>query len=397
MNNVPVSSLAILLLFFLLPGCSTFSERYYFKKLSKDDSGPKYYRVNISGYSLFSDSKYSAGLFDQKAVDLLFGESLISDRSKLFDTSLSIREFDFKALEALQRELLKLEKLRNSQSAYRDEAVKDVDERATTLANHLSQCKDGEDNTETIQKIRETNLSFYWFVKNLKPYAITDDLSTKAAELNTLLNEDTFTCEQNHQKTALDSVKTLNAGITETLNGSLAKTKAELTAVKEQFSALRKRIIDKGEVLYSLDGEPHNIVDKKFVLFLTANNEALTDALLTIVKNETIPDYIVAIANGDLSEELLELQYAQFDTTSELNQLLEELNRQLAEIDKIDVTKKEGEMDMTVKGATATLSAKILALVNLSLSREGAPYFSDIQSATIWLRQNSSNLLLLDQ
>ncbi|HLX72309.1 MAG TPA: hypothetical protein VKV04_22040 [Verrucomicrobiae bacterium] len=56
----------------LLPGCSSFYEVHYFK--SKNSDPPNFYRLRISGDTLFSSSRYISGYFDEQAVNNYFSE-----------------------------------------------------------------------------------------------------------------------------------------------------------------------------------------------------------------------------------------------------------------------------------------------------------------------------------
>src|ERR1700728_1672817 len=85
------NSLAAALVFLSLAACTNFSEVYYvgaFDPTSQPSamqagaatqpSGyplpTQFYRYHISGYSLWSNTRFEAGLYDAKAVDTLFGD-----------------------------------------------------------------------------------------------------------------------------------------------------------------------------------------------------------------------------------------------------------------------------------------------------------------------------------
>lgn len=56
----------------LLGGCVTFREAHLFK--DNTPGIPNYYKLHISGYSLFGKTKFVSGYFDEKAVEEYFGE-----------------------------------------------------------------------------------------------------------------------------------------------------------------------------------------------------------------------------------------------------------------------------------------------------------------------------------
>jgi hypothetical protein len=57
-----------------LVGCSSFSERHYFKSVGPDGEAVNYYRVRVDGHSALSSSRYVSGYFDEAAVDAYFNE-----------------------------------------------------------------------------------------------------------------------------------------------------------------------------------------------------------------------------------------------------------------------------------------------------------------------------------
>jgi hypothetical protein len=61
--------------------CSTFKETHYFK----DSLEPvaNYYRVDVSGYSLFSSSRYVSGYYDRIAIQEYFGEIAQPDKGRI--------------------------------------------------------------------------------------------------------------------------------------------------------------------------------------------------------------------------------------------------------------------------------------------------------------------------
>jgi hypothetical protein len=68
--------LATLALALLGAGCARSYERYLFR-IPRDDGKSdsfNYFRVTIESWALFSQSQFAAGLYDQAAVDSLFGE-----------------------------------------------------------------------------------------------------------------------------------------------------------------------------------------------------------------------------------------------------------------------------------------------------------------------------------
>lgn len=86
----------ISLFLFMLSSCSSIYEVHYFKdKVSKNYIGgriPNYYKVEISGYSFLSSSRYVSGYFDQGAVNLYFNEFSQKPNGKLFEDNIFTNE-----------------------------------------------------------------------------------------------------------------------------------------------------------------------------------------------------------------------------------------------------------------------------------------------------------------
>jgi hypothetical protein len=76
---------AVLSLF--ITSCSTFRETHYFK----DSLEPiaNYYRVDVSGYSLFSSSRYVSGYYDRVAIQEYFGEISQPDKGRIMPVAAS--------------------------------------------------------------------------------------------------------------------------------------------------------------------------------------------------------------------------------------------------------------------------------------------------------------------
>lgn len=55
-------------------GCSTFSERHFFKAVGPDGETVNYYRIRVDGCTGLSSSRYLSGYFDEAAVDAYFNE-----------------------------------------------------------------------------------------------------------------------------------------------------------------------------------------------------------------------------------------------------------------------------------------------------------------------------------
>lgn len=68
-----------------LSSCSTFKETHYFK----DTLAPvaNYYKVQISGYSLLSSSRYISGYYDRMAIQEYFGEIGQPDKARFVPIS----------------------------------------------------------------------------------------------------------------------------------------------------------------------------------------------------------------------------------------------------------------------------------------------------------------------
>ncbi|MGX7668918.1 hypothetical protein [Flavobacterium pedocola] len=70
--------------------CSTFHETHYFKdnvvSVKNEKLVSNYYKVNISGFSFLSSSRYLSGYFNQEAIDLYFNEIKQPADAKIFNT-----------------------------------------------------------------------------------------------------------------------------------------------------------------------------------------------------------------------------------------------------------------------------------------------------------------------
>lgn len=73
--------------------CSTINEVHYFKdKITERSDAPtktvaNYYKVQITGCSFLSSSRYVSGYFDQNAINLYFNEFTQPENGQLFGTS----------------------------------------------------------------------------------------------------------------------------------------------------------------------------------------------------------------------------------------------------------------------------------------------------------------------
>ena len=64
----------------ILNSCSTFRETHYFKDTLEPVAN--YYRVEVSGYSLLSSSRYVSGYYDRTAIQEYFGEIGQPDKAR---------------------------------------------------------------------------------------------------------------------------------------------------------------------------------------------------------------------------------------------------------------------------------------------------------------------------
>jgi hypothetical protein len=71
--------LLALIMGLLTLGCSsTLHETYYLKAYDPQTQAINYFRINLSGVSTFSKTKFSVGFYDRNAVERLFGETAVS-------------------------------------------------------------------------------------------------------------------------------------------------------------------------------------------------------------------------------------------------------------------------------------------------------------------------------
>jgi hypothetical protein len=66
-------------------GCaSNFSEKHFFKSVDAQGVPINYYRINVSGSTFLSSSRYLSGYFDEKAVDAYFSQ-IVQPTSATFE------------------------------------------------------------------------------------------------------------------------------------------------------------------------------------------------------------------------------------------------------------------------------------------------------------------------
>jgi hypothetical protein len=60
-----------------LVGCATwFGETHYFKSVNPSGEPINYYRLKVEGGAVLSSARYASGFFDERALDIYFGESI---------------------------------------------------------------------------------------------------------------------------------------------------------------------------------------------------------------------------------------------------------------------------------------------------------------------------------
>ena len=70
-----------------LAGCaSVIHETHYFRSVDRSGNPVNYYRVNVSGGTLLSSSRYLSGYFDEQAVNTYFNEYTQPDKAHFADT-----------------------------------------------------------------------------------------------------------------------------------------------------------------------------------------------------------------------------------------------------------------------------------------------------------------------
>lgn len=90
-----IKNAVLIIHFFAFISCSSIYEVHYFKDKIGTRSGerakliPNYYKVEISGYSFLSSSRYVSGYFDQNAINLYFNEFSQPENGKLFGSESS--------------------------------------------------------------------------------------------------------------------------------------------------------------------------------------------------------------------------------------------------------------------------------------------------------------------
>ncbi len=90
--------------------CQSARELHYFKQ------GDNYYRLNIKEDAFLSSSRYTAGYFDDNAVDRYFGEIARPDSAKLSESSPKLEKATTTGLESLDNKKLVLLLSTNAQA-----------------------------------------------------------------------------------------------------------------------------------------------------------------------------------------------------------------------------------------------------------------------------------------
>ncbi len=81
---------SLLLLGLALSGCASgFNETHYFRSTTTDEHGipVNYFRLRVSGGTMFSSSRYLSGYFDESAVDAYFNEFSQPDKGQIIATN----------------------------------------------------------------------------------------------------------------------------------------------------------------------------------------------------------------------------------------------------------------------------------------------------------------------
>lgn len=88
LKSVYVAAMAVLFVM-LTVSCASISEQHYFKSIGER---PNYFRLTVDGNSKWSSSRYIAGYYDERAIDLFFNELKIATASDKQDTSKLIED-----------------------------------------------------------------------------------------------------------------------------------------------------------------------------------------------------------------------------------------------------------------------------------------------------------------
>lgn len=94
---IPQGVLVMLALSSIL-SCSSIYEVHYFKDKVNQRSNyinsylPNYYKVEISGYSFLSSSRYVSGYFEQNAINTYFNEFAQPENGKIFNNNIFTNE-----------------------------------------------------------------------------------------------------------------------------------------------------------------------------------------------------------------------------------------------------------------------------------------------------------------
>lgn len=98
MKTLISQGVLVMLVLSSILSCSSIYEVHYFKDKVNQRSNyinsylPNYYKVEISGYSFLSSSRYVSGYFEQNAINTYFNEFAQPENGKIFNNNIFTNE-----------------------------------------------------------------------------------------------------------------------------------------------------------------------------------------------------------------------------------------------------------------------------------------------------------------
>jgi hypothetical protein len=254
--------------------------------------------VGICGYSAFSKTRYSAGFFNRRAVDDLFGEVEM-------ETALEKKQGDLEAEKARREKITR----------YKAVAQAAKDARDAAQAAYTTAIKSG---------------------------------------------------------AAAAAVKAARDELTQA-------TAAWKTAEKELADVVGPP--GQSEQVLDPSGKVIDTRDKRFVLFMNANSDALAQAIQRIAEEEATVRNIAAIANADVSRQVV-ANDSQVETSLIVSRVI---------VQGLDNGLKR--IEQTGYDERASAQSDLLEMINSITAFYGSARLETIEEARIWIQQNKPRII----
>jgi hypothetical protein len=264
-------AIANLTIAIILSGCmASMSERHYIIAHDSETDVTNFFRVDFTGRSFLSGSKFSLGEYDRTAVNQIFSESDIK------------REYLAKKIDLLDKDGKKIEDITSALDASKKASA---DAKKKLLENLNSSLQ------ESLGRLK---------------YIATGDGSIK-----TFLDKVLPEIDSERQK-GEDELKSGGGG-------DLVKASSHLRRASGALTTVRNIVIGKKTVRYfDADGNELDVVNKSILVFVATDSSKFTGAISQVVESENAQKSLfLAMAGSDINEQqLLENQVKDSNVTS---------------------------------------------------------------------------------